>query len=77
MQEIRHAVSLRSFATPAALETSAVLGFGVDAQIGGGVRVRTLSSDDRAVAHSNMRTVFLCLNSSLARRVCSNKKWPR
>jgi hypothetical protein len=39
LREIRHAVSLRAFAAPAALETSAVKGNGADVQIGGGVRV--------------------------------------
>src|SRR6266404_6919645 len=39
LREIRHDVSLRAFAAPTALQTSAVLRNGADVQIGGGVHV--------------------------------------
>ena len=39
LRETGHAVSLRAFAAPTALQTSAVWETGADVQIGGGVRV--------------------------------------
>jgi hypothetical protein len=45
-------------------------------QIGGGVQVRTLPSDDRVVTRSNMGTEFLCLNFKLGIcPVCSTQKF--
>jgi hypothetical protein len=78
LRELRHDVSLRTFAAPTALQTSAVLGNGADVQIGGDVRVGDAL---QAIVGSNLigkvRIVVLCRNFSkrgISASFASNKR---